>query len=910
MNKKNRLVLIDGYSIFFRSFFATPTMTRSDGTPTNGVYGFIRMLLNIITDLNTTHIAIVFDSGKKTFRHDISPIYKANRPPVPENMIPQFPIIREVAKILNIVSLEQDGYEADDIIATLTKQAERKNFEVLIATCDKDLMQLVDDNVKIFDVSKKEIIDREGVLKKWGVYPEQLLDVLSLIGDSSDNVAGVPTIGEKTAVQLINQFGNIENLLNNIDSVKKKSQQEALKNNVETLKLSQKLITLCDTVNLPITVEDLFFKTFDIKAFRDFLIKMEFFSIIKQFNKYFSTENQLEFSNNNNKNSTFQYKKILNLQNLKEIFDRIIKQQMFIFDFITEQKNNYNNVISFTFLDMENKYIYQVDINNGGDNLFSTKSDNQFKLDDIVLEFKKILNNNSVKKITYDFKKIFRIVGDDKIENFDDISIMSYVFDAGKFLQSSLASLIKNYIQTNSLITINNIDNIIENEENYEKDKLNIGDIFNFSCERIECLYHIYKIIQPRLKDNDELLKLYNDIELPLTRVLAKMEKFGVKIAIQELHKLSNYFSEKIAQFEKEIIDLAGGYKFNIASPKQLGDMLFNKLGLPTGQKKSFSYSTNSEILEELNLQGYEIAGKVLEYRHFTKLKNTYTDILPKLIDNSSRVHTNFLNSYVMTGRLSSNNPNLQNIPIRTVDGEKIRKAFVAENGYSLIGVDYSQIELRILAEYANVKNMIDLFNSNVDIHSKTAKEIFGVEEITAEMRQQAKAINFSIVYGTSSFGLAKRLKISNSSAKMYIDNYFKLYPEILEYMNNIKEFVKQNGYTKTLFGRRCYVDLVNVKPAERAINERVVINAPIQGTGADIIKTAMIKVNEMLENDYNDDIARILLQIHDELLIEVKNGYEEEIKEKVKTIMENIVNYKVKFTVNCSCGKSWDEVH
>jgi DNA polymerase-1 len=496
------------------------------------------------------------------------------------------------------------------------------------------------------------------------------------------------------------------------------------------------------------------------------------------------------------------------------------------------------------------------------------------------------------------------------IENYDDIGVMSYLLDNGK-ISHSFSSIIKYHLFNNTEIEINDIEKNNSYIDQYEKDKnlsaISIPDVFNFSCTKIEIMIVIFNIINTRLQKNTELKKLYDEVEKPLIKILMNMEFEGITIDINELKNLSDYFYTELKNLEREIY-IAAKLEFNINSPKQLSEVLFEKLNLPTIKKptKSGNYSTDVDILEDLYSKGYEIAGKVLEYRHYMKLKNTYTDVLPRLIDKNNRIHTNYSNIYVITGRLSSSNPNLQNIPIRTKDGEKIRRTFISKKGYSLIGADYSQIELRILAQYANVKKLIENFENNLDIHTETAKFVFRTNKVTSEMRRSAKAINFSIIYGTTSFGLAKRLDMTNRDAKTYMENYFAMYPEVMEYMEKTKNFVKQNGYVKTMFNRICYINLNDIKEPQKSFLERLAINAPIQGTGADIIKMAMIAVNERIKN-YN---AKIIMQIHDELLIEVKDECLEEVKAIVKDAMENIVKFKIPLPVEIACGSNWGDAH
>lgn len=884
--EKKRLILVDGYSFFFRAFFALKNIkNRSDGLPVNGVYGFTKMLINLIVDLKSTHIAVVFDTGGKTFRHNIFEGYKANRPPVPEEMIPQFPIIREVVDVLNIKSIEKSGYEADDIIATLSKQAEKDGYEVWIISGDKDLMQLVDDNVFMYETKDNKVIGIKEVEEKWGVKPDKLLDVLSLMGDKADNISGVPSIGEKTAIELINEFGSVENIIENVDNIKQEKRKKAIKENIDKLKLSKQLITLCDNVDLDgLNIDDLNFNMLNPARFRDFLNKMEFFSLARDVEKVFNV------SNNNGENK--KYKKITTIEDLKTNCSNI---KDFYFEILISNITGDVDFISF----YNNDLYFAIHIKESSDLL-----SNNLSIEDVFGVLKDIFENKNVKKISYDIKKSINILKQYNINlvNYEDIKIISYLLDNGKY-NITLSSIIEHYLCNNIEIKINNIDRYNSIIKKYELEN-KIVNIFDVVCFRVNVINILYEILYSRITSNKELYKIYEEMEKPITNILANMEFLGVKIDINSLKQLSNDFSNDILRLEKEIYDISGS-NFNINSPAQLSDILFNKLCLPkiTKPTKSGIYSTDIETMETLYQNGFEIAGKIIEYRHFTKLKSTYTDALQKLVDNTGRVHTTFSNTNVITGRLSSNNPNLQNIPIRTEDGEKIRKTFISKNGYSFIGVDYSQIELRILAEYANVKRLKENFKNGLDIHTETAKKVFNTDNITPDMRRIAKAINFSIVYGTTSFGLAKRLDKTNNEAKQYIDNYFELYPEIKEYMNNIKDFVKKNGYIKTMFNRICYIDL---NGPQKSFLERLAINAPIQGTGADIIKMAMIKVNEAIKN-YN---ANILLQIHDELLIEVKDEELEEVKSVVKSSMEKVVDFGVDLPVEIKTGKNWGDVH
>ncbi|MDR1499037.1 MAG: DNA polymerase I [Rickettsiales bacterium] len=910
---KKKLVLVDGYSFFFRAYFALKSVRRrSDGVAVNGVYGFTRMLMNLIVGLRSTHIAVVFDTGGKTFRHDIFQDYKANRPPVPDDMKPQFPMLREVVNALNVKIVEREGYEADDVIATLVKQAERENYEVWIISGDKDLMQLVSENVFLYETKEAKKIGIAEVVEKWGVEPSKLLDVLSLMGDNSDNVPGVPSIGQKTAVELVNSFGSVESLIKNVENIGQEKRKIAIRDNIDKLLLSKKLITLCDDIDLGVSIDDLVFKNFEPAKFVDFLYKMEFDSIAKEIEKVFN----IQQSTPSKKTGYYEYKKITDLAALKDICEEIIQNNnQIIFEITTENNDSYENLKTICFSNIHKKYIFYVCISAAyvARDLFSNDDggDDCLTLDAVMDVISVLFTNRDLLKISYNMKKQLRILKQHGIivENYDDISVMSYLLDNGKFNQT-FSNIIEFYLYSNIEIKINEIEKNNFFVEQYEKGKnlSSIGsDIFDFSCLKIEIMTILYKIVNERLSGSAELKKLYIEIEKPLIKILADIEFNGVRVDVEELQRLSNYFHEELKNIEKKIYGEVG-FEFNINSPKQLGEILFEKLNLPTSKKptKSGNYTTDVEILEDLYNKGFEIAGRVLEYRHFTKLKNTYTDILPRLIDRDNRVHTTYSNVTVITGRLSSNNPNLQNIPIRTEDGRRIRKTFISKSGYSLVGADYSQVELRILAEQANVRKLIENFEHGLDIHAETAKFVFKTDTITSDMRRIAKAINFSIVYGTTSYGLAKRLDTTNKEAKAYMDNYFSLYPEIKEYMEEMKTFASRNGYVKTMFGRICYIDLGGVKEPQKSFLERLAINAPIQGAGADIIKMAMIAVVKNLEKLD----AKIIMQVHDELLLEVKNEDVEETGIILKKTMENVVKFRVPLTVEVEIGENWGDAH
>lgn len=909
-----KLILIDGYSFLFRAFFAIRNLTRKDGTPVGGLYGFSRMLIKIITEIEYTHIAVAFDTGKKTFRNEIYSEYKANRPPCPPELLPQFPLVRELVKVLNITSLEKDGYEADDIIATYAKKAENDGFEVVIVSSDKDLMQLVDEKILMFDGMKNEFIDIEKVREKWGVEPTKVLDVLTLMGDASDNVPGVQGIGPKTAMELINTYGDIDGLLKNIDNIKQAKRREILKNSIDDILLSKKLITLDKDVKMNYTLDDLKFKQYNYKEFLDFLTKQEFYSMVRGLKQAFATVEPSLFDNQNiviendkitEKQEELNGKniKIKNINELKSIINKAKNLDKFYFNILTEK----NNLLSFSFL--FNNSSYFIEISQSSADLFNDNKSLSFK--EIVETFKDIFENNSIFKIGYDIKKQIKLLYNYgiSVDNFEDIEVMSYVLNDGLY-NSLLSSIFANNIDMicdNS----NNIDEKIEIIKKLEKENKidNLKDkIEEISCFIIENISNIYNKFKNDFENNNELKSVYKTIERPMTAILAKMEITGIKVNIRRLFELSNEFQDYIDNLTQEIYKLAG-MEFNIASPKQLSEVLFEKMKISPIKKssKSGNFSTSLEVLEELAGKGCEICQKILAWRHYSKLKNTYTDVLPKMVDKNDRIHTTYSNTYVITGRLSSSNPNLQNIPIKTDDGSKIRSAFIARDGYKLISADYKQAELRIMANLHNVKKLKEFFLAEKDIHTTTASNVFKIDEkdVSSSMRSIAKAINFSIIYGTSAYGLAKRINSTNEEAKEYLKNYFETYPEIKNYIDYIKDFVKKNNYVKTMFGRKINIDIASAKPIMKGNLERLAINAPIQGTAADIIKKAMITLDEKLKN-YR---SKIILQIHDELVLECPDSEIEEVSQLLKESMENVVNWDVKMSVDLEIGNNLEEV-
>ncbi len=939
MSKK--IALIDGYGFVFRSYHSLPPLTRSDKTPVGAVYGFTNMLIKLLASLDVSHVAIVFDAGSKTFRNDIYSEYKANRPPCPEDLLPQFPIIREAAESLNLAILEKAGFEADDIIATLSKQYEEKDYEVLIVSSDKDLMQLVSDKTKMYDAMKNKIIGPQEVKDKFDVNPDRVLDLLSLVGDASDNVPGVRGIGPKTAAELLAKYDNLENIFNHLDEIKQKKRKEYLENGQENAKLSKTLITLKYDVQIGLNEDDLRVKSIDGNKLLVFLQNQGFRSLVERVKKEFKVDhenlkdNKKEIKNNKAKKESKEPEfdeikkiKIENESRFIEIYNKIKKNSVVIIhyeDSLDELSqvtlstlNNDELLEEIYFLDLEklstissneNEDLFSFEEKNSKEKLGKQDWQNQFYLQKI----QELLKDDAIKKIFFDAKKFMKFFlnlnrGQNlRFESYEDISLMNHLLNSS--IKNNFGELIdKNF---NDNFESRNYEEIYHELKKSKQPAIFLEDEAKkceFYCFCNYSLLKLYKILSSKIYEN-KLSTSYLTYERPLLFILAKMENEGIAIDSNKLGILSKEFEDKITKLSKEIYDISGA-EFNIASTKQLAEILFNKLGLASSKKskKTGAFSTKSSVLQEMVLDGHVIAEKILDFRHYSKLKNTYTDSLPKEINkNSNRIHTNFSTINTITGRLSSNNPNLQNIPIRSEEGRKIRKCFIAKDEHLLISADYSQIELRVIAHAAKIQSLINAFKEDKDIHAITAAQVFNVKEneVTKDLRSKAKAINFGIVYGISAFGLAKQLKISRIEALEYINNYLKTYPGIEGYMHYYKEFAQENGFVQTIGGRKCFIKEINSSNhIAKSEAQRQAINAPIQGSAADVIKKAMIKIDKKLE-EINSS-AKVILQIHDELIVEARQDEAEHVAKIIKSEMENAMILDCPLKANLEISKSW----
>ena len=872
-----------------------------------------------------THLLVVFDASGKTFRNDIYPEYKANRSEAPEDLIPQFPVIRKATSAFNVPFVELLGYEADDLIASYAEEAQKHNMKVTIVSSDKDLMQLVSDNVSMLDTMKGRVFKKEDVFDKFGVYPEKVIDVQSLAGDSVDNIPGIPGIGIKTAALLINEYGDLDGLFENSEKIKQKKRRENIIEFENQAYISKKLVTLKNDVPLPIPIKETAIKEVDAEKLISFLKEMEFKTLTEKKSK------QLNIDSDNIKASNqvekFE-KKIIDTPNeIEEInseFDRENYQIIQSLDELTQWKMKAEN-IGYVAFDTETNSLNAVEADMVGFSLCTSENDacyvpllheendKQIDFDQAIDILKSILEDNGIKKILHNMK--FDALVLDKyninIKNYDDTMLMSYSIGSGG-IRHKLDTLIKYYFDHDA---ISFKDLIGSGKDKKTFQELPIKEAGKYAAEDADMTLRLWKRFKSTMVQ-DKQVKIYEIIEKPLALVIMNMEKHGISIDVNKLNELSVNFEEKLKNLEKSCYKLIGE-EINLGSPKQVGEILFDKLALPGGKKTSTgSWSTNAEVLENLANEGYDFPKILLEWRALSKLKTTYTDTLPTYLNiKTNRIHSSFAMATTSTGRLASSDPNLQNIPIRSDDGRMIRKAFIPEKGNVLISSDYSQIELRLIAHIADEKNLINAFLDEIDIHSSTASEVFNIplNDMTPDIRRNAKAINFGIIYGISAFGLAKQLNISRTEASEFIKAYFKKYPSIRGYMDETKKFANENGFVKTLLGRKCLVEEINSKnAATRSFMERAAINAPIQGSAADIIKRAMIILGNHKKLAKLE--TKMLIQVHDELIFETKKENCEESMRIIKKEMESanlpILNLNVPLIADTNFGDNWDEAH
>lgn len=984
MKKGDHLFLVDGSGYIFRAYHALPPLTRkTDGLPVGAVSGFCNMLWKLLKDARNTdvgvvptHFAVIFDYSSKTFRNEIYPEYKANRTAPPEDLIPQFGLIRQATKAFNLPCIEKEGFEADDLIATYARLAEQAGGDVTIVSSDKDLMQLVTPGVSMYDGMKDKQISIPEVIEKWGVPPEKMIDLQSLTGDSTDNIPGIPGIGPKTAAQLLEEFGDLDTLLARAGEIKQNKRRENILAFAGQTKLSRELVTLKTDVPLDTPLDALVLEPQDGPKLIGFLKAMELTSLTRRVAEATDTDAsaveachvETNWGADANpadvhgpdldpvktaepsqaaavpapatdgytpkalaekraaeavaaKIDTGNYTCIRDLATLKQWLDEAVETGLVGFDTETNSLDPMQaELVGFSLAlssrdgqPIKAAYIPLQHKSGMGDLLGGGLVEGQIATRDALAALKPVLEDPSVLKIAQNMKYdwlVMRRHGIDAV-SFDDTMLISYVLDAGTGTHG-MDALSERWLG-HTPIPFKEVAGSGKGAVTF--DMVDLDRATAYAAEDADVTLRLWQVLKPRLAA-EGLMSVYERLERPLVTVLARMEERGIAVDRQVLSRLSGELAQAAAALEEEIYELAGE-KFNAGSPKQLGDILFGKMNLPGASKtKTGQWSTSAQVLEDLAAEGHALPRKIVDWRQLTKLKSTYTDALPGFINpQTKRVHTSYAMAATSTGRLSSSDPNLQNIPVRTAEGRRIRTAFIAEPGNKLLSADYSQIELRVLAHVADIGQLKQAFADGIDIHALTASEMFGVpvEGMPPEVRRRAKAINFGIIYGISAFGLANQLSIPREEAGQYIRTYFERFPGIRDYMEATKAFAREHGYVETIFGRRAhYPDIKASNPQVRAFNERAAINAPIQGSAADIIRRAMIRMEDALAKE--NLAARMLLQVHDELIFEVPDGEVEKTIPVVRHVMENAampaIDFSVPLHVDARAAHNWDEAH
>ena len=949
LSKDDHLYLVDGSGYIFRAYHALPPLTRkSDGLPVGAVSGFCNMLLKLLNDMGAaqtpTHLAVIFDASGKTFRNDIYDQYKAHRPPAPEDLRPQFPLVREAVRAFDIPAIDLQGFEADDLIATYAVEAAKSGARVTIVSSDKDLMQLVGGTIDMVDTMKDKFIGPDEVLEKFGVAPNKVIDVQSLAGDSADNVPGVPGIGIKTAAQLIDEYGDLDTLLERASEIKQNKRRENLVEFAEQARISRELVTLRQDTPMPVGFDDMVMRAPEGAKLLGFAKAMEFNTLTKRLATRYDWDAQAfeasdalaaeekpaaQTATQKEAVGTYRalpaamppidaasYACIDTEAQLEAMVARAYETGVLAIDTETDGLDTMQcRLVGISMAVAPGEAAYMPLQHGASDGLdFGDGAPVQIDMAKALAILKPLLRDPSIRKILQNAKFDLQVLARHGLEvaPFDDTMLLSYTLDAGAH-GHGMDFLAQKYLD-HSPIPIKEL--LGSGKSMITFDQVPLDKAVPYAAEDADVTLRLWRHLKPRLAA-EHMVGVYESTERPLVPVLREMEALGVQVDRAVLSRLSGEFAQKMAGME-EAIFAAAGETFNIASPKQLGDILFDKMALPGGKKtKTGAWATGAEVLEGIAADGHELASLVLEWRGLAKLKSTYTDALPGFIHpETGRIHTSYSLAATTTGRLSSSDPNLQNIPIRTEDGRRIRTAFVAPEGYQLVSADYSQIELRVLAHMAEIDALRDAFQAGHDIHAMTASEMFNVPlaEMTSDVRRRAKAINFGIIYGISAFGLANQLGISRGQASDYINAYFAKFPGIKDYMETVKAEAKSQGYVTTLFGRKVHLNEINAKiPARRAFAERAAINAPIQGTAADIIRRAMIQMPAALKKAGLTD-ARMLLQVHDELIFEAPKEDCPKLIEVVRQTMENAcapkLTLSVPLVVDAMSANNWEEAH
>ena len=916
------LFLVDGSAYIFRAYHALPPLTRkSDGLPVGAVSGFCNMLSKLVDDVRESgeadYFAVIFDAARKTFRNDIYPEYKAHRPPPPEDLRPQFPLVKQASQAFNLATIEMPGFEADDIIATYARQARESGMSVTIVSSDKDLMQLVGDGVVMHDPMKQRRIGPKQVEEKFGVGPDRVVDVQALCGDSTDNVPGVPGIGVKTAALLINEYGNLDGVLDRAEEIKQTKRRQNLIDHADLARISRQLVTLKDDVPVDLGLEDLRLKDPEPDVLLGFMAEMELGRLAGRIAQRLGGEvSATVAASEPEKPGETDYQCIQSLKALQPWIDLARSVGVVAVDTETTSLDAMAADLVGVSLSVRQGQACYIPLGHTGplpagelDLEGETDVPDQIPLDQALDLLRPLFEDPSVLKVGQNLKydmSVLRRYGVDLMP-IDDTMLLSYVTEGGMH-GHGMDELSKLHLDIEP-IPFKEVAGSGKSRITF--DRVPLDKATEYAAEDADVTLRLYNYLKPRLLA-ERKHAVYETLERPLVPVLVGMEQAGILVDRAELARLSADFGARIGTLEGEIQDLAGE-AFNVNSPKQLGEILFDKMGIPGGKKtKSGSYGTGADVLEGLALQGHELPVKVLEYRQLAKLKSTYTDSLQGQINvETGRVHTSYAMAATSTGRLASTDPNLQNIPVRTEEGRRIRKAFIAAPGWKLLSADYSQIELRILAHIANIKSLRDAFHAGHDIHAMTAAQVFELpmEDMDPMIRRRAKAINFGIIYGISAFGLANNLGIGRGEAQAYINAYFERYPGIRDYMEITKAQARELGYVETIHGRRIHMPGINDKnPARRGFHERAAINAPIQGSAADVIRRAMVAIPPALSIAGLG--AKMLLQVHDELIFDVPEGEVEETTALVKKVMEGAAHLSIPLIVDAGIGDSWAEAH
>ncbi len=933
---REHVFLIDGSGFIFRAYFAGMSqrrtqMSRSDGTPTNAAYVYTRMMLKLIEDTEADYVAVIFDKARKTFRNDIYPDYKAHRPDPPEDLIPQFALVREATEAMNVPAVQMENFEADDLLATYATQAAERGMDVTIVSSDKDLMQLVDERITLWDGMKDKTIGPDEVVEKFGVGPDKVIDVQSLAGDSTDNVPGVQGIGIKTAAELINTYGDLDTLLARADEIKQPKRRERLIEQADMARVSRELVTLRRDVDVELTLEDFKKRQPDPEKLLTYLVEQEFKTLISSVAAKHGIDPPAAAPTGGGTGgdtpadtgpAETAYQIVQSMADLQPWLDAAARAPILAVDTETDALDSMRAGLVGVSLSMEaGKACYiplahvgpgaqgTFDLGDGGGDEAGGDAPEQIAMADALAALKPILENPAILKVGQNIKYDMQVLAryDIAVAPIDDTMLLSYVLEGGLHSHGmdGLAALHLNH----ETIKFKDVAGSGKNAVSFDKVPLDTAG--PYAAEDADITLRLHQILKPRIA-REHMVTIYERYERPLVTVLERMERTGIKVDAQKLRAFSEDFAKRMAELEVAAHNMAGR-EFNVGSPKQVGEILFDEMSLEGGKKgKTGAYSTSADVLEDLVVQGHELPKTILDWRQLQKLKSTYTDALIEDINpDTGRVHTSYSQAVTSTGRLSSNDPNLQNIPIRTEEGRKIRQAFIADDGHTLMSADYSQIELRLLAHVAEIDVLRDAFADGQDIHAITASQVFDVpiEGMDPMVRRQAKAINFGIIYGISGFGLSRQLGIPRGDAQRYIDAYFARYPGIKDYMERTKQQAHDDGFVVTPFGRKCHVRGINEKnQAVRGNAERAAINAPIQGGAADIIKKAMVRLPDALIDAGLS--ARMLLQVHDELIFEVADAEVEQTRDVVRATMEGAASLSVPLVVDIGQGANWDEAH